>query len=213
MEQEQVGGGPGRVTHPVRFVVTDDLRRSRVTVLVRVVLALPHLMWATVWGSALALLVPFQWLWAIFAGRLESDVHSFLTRFLRYHVHLSAYLLLLANPFPRFHGLRGYPVDIEVDAPERQNRASVLFRLVLALPALIFLSVLQVVLFVIALLGWFASLALGWMPEGMRELGAYCLRYQTQTLAYLLLLTQAYPSLAGGEGTVFLEPATPSAHE
>jgi hypothetical protein len=30
----------------------------------------------------------------------------------------------------------------------------------------------------------------------MRDLGAYCIRYQAQTNAYLLLLTEAYPSLA-----------------
>ena len=32
----------------------------------------------------------------------------------------------------------------------------------------------------------------------MRDLGAYCLRYQTQAYAYLMFLTQRYPSLAGG---------------
>ena len=58
------------MTHPVRFVVTDDLRRSRLTVLFRVLLAIPHLVWATVWGYALVFFVPFQWLWALFAGLL-----------------------------------------------------------------------------------------------------------------------------------------------
>ena len=29
---------------------------------------------------------------------------------------------------------------------------------------------------------------------------AYCLRYQAQTSAYLLLLTSRYPSLASGSG-------------
>lgn len=186
------------MTHPVRFVVTDDLRRSRLTVLFRIVLALPHLVWATLWAYALALLVPFQWLWALFAGRLEEDVHALLGRFVRYHVHLYAYVLLLANPWPHFTGRPGYPVDVELDAPRRQRRLGVLFRLVLAVPAFVFSSVLQVVLYTLAVLGWFASLALGRLPEGMEELGAYCLRYQTQTVAYVLLLTPAYPSLAGG---------------
>lgn len=198
------------MTHPVRFVVTDDLRRSRLTVLFRLVLALPHLLWATLWGWALALLVPFQWLWALFAGRLEEDVHGFLGRFVRYHVHLYAYLLLLANPWPRFNGRPGYPLDVELDAPQRQRRLGVFFRLVLALPALVFSSVLQVVLYTIAFLGWFAALALGRLPDGMGELGTYCLRYQTQTFAYVLLLTPAYPSLAGGraEGSLTAQPST-----
>jgi hypothetical protein len=81
-----------------------------------------------------------------------------------------------------------------------------LFRLVLAVPAFIFASVLQVVLYTTAFLGWFASLALGRLPEGMSELGAYCLRYQTQTAAYVLLLTSAYPSLAGGSGQSSVSP-------
>ena len=186
------------MTHPVRFVVTDDLRRSRLTVLFRLVLAVPHLLWAALWAYALALLVPFQWLWALFAGRLEEDVHGLFGRFVRYHVHLYAYVLLLANPWPRFTGRPGYPVDVELDAPRRQGRLGVLFRLVLAIPAFVFSSVLQVVLYTLAVLGWFASLVLGRLPEAMEELGAYCLRYQTQTVAYVLLLTPVYPSLAGG---------------
>ena len=139
-------------------------------------------------------------IWAFFAGHLEEDVHRFLARYVRYHVHLFAYLVLLADPWPRFQGRPGYPVDFEVDPPERQNRATILFRIVLAIPAAIFASVLAVVLYLIAVFGWFAALVLGRMPAGMRELGAYCLRYQAQTYAYLLLLTPRYPSLAGSTG-------------
>ncbi len=186
------------MTHPVRFVIDDDLRRSRLTVLFRAVLALPHYVWATLWAYALALFIPFQWLWAMFAGSIEPDVHALLTRFARYHVHLYAYLLLLANPWPRFTGKPGYPVDLEVDGPEPQSRVTVLFRLVLAIPALVFASVLSTVLVLLAIFGWFTALVVGRMPAGMAELGAYCLRYQTQTYAYLLLLTPRYPTLASG---------------
>lgn len=185
------------MVHPVRIVVNDDLRRTRLTVFFRLVLAVPHLLWATLWSWSLALLVPFQWLWALFAGRLEPDVHALLARFVRYHVHLEAYVLLLANPWPRFSGRPGYPVDVEVDPAARQRRLAIFFRVVLALPALVFSTVLQVVLCVLAVLGWFAALTLGRLPEGMGELGSYCLRYQAQTAAYALLLTGAYPSLAG----------------
>jgi hypothetical protein len=199
------------VTHPVRFVVTDDLRRSRLTVLLRIVLAIPHLVWATLWGYALVFFVPFQWLWALFAGRLEDDAHGFLGRYVRYHVHLYAYLLLLANPWPPFRGRPGYPVDVELDEARRQSRAGVFFRLVLVVPAVVFASVLQVVLYTIAFLGWFAALAVGRLPAGVGELGAYCLRYQAQTAAYVLLLTSAYPSLAGGAGDT--RAATPVPRE
>ena len=45
-----------------------------------------------------------------------------------------------------------------------------------------------------ALLGWFASLALGRMPRGMRDLAAYGVGYGAQAYAYLLLLTDRYPN-------------------
>ena len=185
--------------HPVRFRVDDDLRRSRLTVFFRVLLVIPHLLWLFVWTYAIALVVVFQWFATLFAGRMEEDVHGFLGRYVRYHVHVYSYLCLLANPYPRFGGMPGtYPIDLELDPPERQNRWTVLFRIVLGIPAYVFATVLGTVLYVVAFLGWLASLVLGRTPKGLRDLGAYCLRYQTQAYAYLMLLTERYPSLAGG---------------
>jgi hypothetical protein len=37
------------------------------------------------------------------------------------------------------------------------------------------------------------ALFLGRMPDGLRNLGAYALRYSAQTDAYLYLLTERYP--------------------
>jgi len=183
--------------HPVRFVITDDLRRSRLTVFFRLLLAIPHLVWTVIWTYSMFVVIAFQWLWVIGAGHMEEDVHRYIGRFARYHVHLYAYLFLLANPWPIPNGREGYPIDLELDPPERQNRLTVIFRLILVIPAYVFMIVLTTVLYVIGFLGWFAALALGRMPQGMRDLGAYCLRFQTQTYAYLLLLTPRYPSLAG----------------
>jgi Domain of unknown function (DUF4389) len=196
--------------HPVRLRIDDDLRRSRLTVLLRILLALPHYAWLLLWEYAMFPLVVFMWLAALFSGRVEDDLHRFVGRWARYHVHLYAYLYLLANPYPRFFGRPGmYPIDLELAAPERQKRWTILFRLVLAIPAFIFAGVLGTIGFVVAFLGWFAALGLGRMPRGMRDLGAYCLRFQAQAYAYLLLLTQRYPSLGGG--TSGIEP--PVAYE
>jgi hypothetical protein len=45
-----------------------------------------------------------------------------------------------------------------------------------------------------AFLGWFASLAKGEMPRGLRDTGAFGLGYRAQALAYLLLVTERYPN-------------------
>jgi hypothetical protein len=38
------------VEHPIRLSVTDDLRRTRLTVAFRLILAIPHLIWLALWG-------------------------------------------------------------------------------------------------------------------------------------------------------------------
>ena len=68
-----------------------------------------------------------------------------------------------------------------------------LFRPVLAVPALLIASAYGGVALTIAVLGWFAALAIGRMPSGLRDLGAASLRYQGQAYAYSALLTPRYP--------------------
>jgi hypothetical protein len=183
------------VGHPVRLVVDDDLRRARLTVLFRLVLLVPQLLWGLVWWFVVGATVPFAWLLALFAGRVWPEVHALNARFLRWYTHVTAYAHLLAEPYPRFDGRPGYPIDVDVAPPERQPRLVTAFRLVLALPALVLLSALGAVLQIVAVLAWFACLALGRMPRGMRDLGAYIVHFTVQTLAYVTLLTPRYPSM------------------
>jgi hypothetical protein len=147
-----------------------------------------------------------MWLIALFRGSVPEGLHAWAARFVRYYTHVYAYFFLVADPFPGFRGWFGtYPIDLDVAPPERQSRWSIAFRLVLAIPAALLLQVLIVVLYVVAIIVWFVALVIGRSPRGMRDLMAYCLRYQAQTYAYLLLLTSRYPSLASGSGFQFEE--------
>jgi hypothetical protein len=203
--------------HPVRLLVTDDLRRSRLTVLVRAFLAIPQLIWAAIWGGIVygsyrylhtgggsttattaGGTIVLAWLVTLFSGWLWPELHGLHARFLRWSTHLAAYVFLVANPWPRLDARDAYPVDLQIDPPMRQNRWKTLFRIILAIPALVLSLVFAVVLVVVAFFGWFACLLLGRMPKGMRDLSAYCLRYGAQTSAYLLYLTDRYPALATG---------------
>ena len=81
----------------------------------------------------------------------------------------------------------GYPVDIAIAPPERQNRWVTFFRTFLALPAFLVSSALSGALFIVAgFFGWFAALVTGRMPTGLRNLGAMAIRYQAQTDAVLV---------------------------
>jgi uncharacterized protein DUF4389 len=182
--------------HPIRLAVSDDLRRSRLTVLLRLLLAVPHLVWLYLWTIAAELASIVAWFAALFTGRVPDGLHAFLAAYLRYLTQVTAYVTLLADPFPGFAGASGYPVDVVIAPPQPQSRLVVFFRLLLAIPAWIVASVLGAVLRVVAVLGWFVCLATGRMPEGMRNLGSYCLRYEAQTYGYTLLLEDRYPSFS-----------------
>ena len=84
----------------MRVVVRDDLRRRRLTVLFRLVLALPHLVWASLYGTAAFTLAFVVWLAVLFERRAPGSLHRFLADYTRYTVHLTAYLCLAASPTP-----------------------------------------------------------------------------------------------------------------
>jgi hypothetical protein len=180
--------------HPVRLVVDDDLERPRLTVLFRLFLAIPHVVWWLGWAT-LAVLAGFAaWICALVVGRVPDPLHRFLSAFVRYSTHLVAFVYLVGRRFPGFTGRAGsYGIDLEIAPAERQSRWKTLFRWLLAIPALILASALGGVAFVIAVLAWWYALVTARMPEGMRNLGASCLRYSAQSYAYALLVTSAYP--------------------
>jgi hypothetical protein len=202
--------------HPIRIVVADDLRRSRLTVFFRLLLAIPHYVWFVIWTIG-ALVVGFvNWILTLIKGRSPTALHDFLARYVRYSVHLYAYLNLAANPYPPFHGDQGsYPVDVEIDPPQRQNRWKTGFRLLLAVPALLIafnfiglggsysargaasaVGALTPggVFFVVGFLAWFTCLVRGRITQGFRDVLVYGLRYVAQVDGYLFLLTDRYPN-------------------
>jgi hypothetical protein len=185
-------GQPPR--QPIRLTVADDLLRSRLTVFFRLILAIPHLVWLVLWTIAAFFATIANWFVTLVNGRPHDGLHRFLAHWVRYQIHVLAFVLLVANPFPGFLGRPGtYPIDVEIDPPERQNRWLTGFRLPLSIPAFLVADGLGTLLVVAGFLGWFAALVTGRMPRGLRNLGAYALRYNAEQNGYLLVLTDRYP--------------------
>ncbi|HEX4519975.1 MAG TPA: DUF4389 domain-containing protein [Gaiellaceae bacterium] len=193
---------PSPPEHPVRLEGDSEvLRRSRITVFFRLPLLIPHLFWLYLWGILAAITVFLQWFVTLVAGRPARSFHRFLSRFVRYTFHVYAFGSLAANRFPGFVGAPGvYELDLVLPEPGRQNRWKTLFRLVLVVPAVIFSILLLWVLVITAVFMWFTALAIGRVPEGLRNLSAYALRYGAQLNAYYYLLTDVYPHASPLEG-------------
>ncbi len=195
--------GHSRLPHPVRLVVADDLHRSRLTVFFRLLLAIPHFLWAALIGMAFLVVVFIQWWVLLFRGRPAHGLHGFIAGYIRYTVHIEAYTLLAANPFPGFYPMSTapYPVDLEFDPPAPQNRWKTLFRAFLALPAMIVSAALLSggsrsgggLALGAAFLLWWVGLIRGRSPRGLRDLVTYCIAYSAQLASYLFLVTDRYP--------------------
>jgi Domain of unknown function (DUF4389) len=194
--------------HPVRLVVTDDLHRSRLTVFFRLFLSIPHLFWLGLWSVVAFVIAVINWFATLIKGQSPQGLHDFLAGYLRYATHVEAYLLLAGNPFPPFFvgSTTGpYPIDLEVDPPVRQNRWKTFFRGFLALPAILLSAAFlggpiawaafrgSGIAATTAFLTWFAALARGRSPRGLRDTTAWSVGYGAQTGAYLFLLTERYP--------------------
>jgi hypothetical protein len=185
--------------HPIRLVVNDDLQRNRLTVFFRLILAIPDFLGGTLWGVIAILAAIVNWFATLFTGRSPDGLHTFLATFLRYATHVRAYALLVADPFPGFSGAQGsYPIDLEVDLPQPQSRLTVFFRIILAIPALFVTNILSNLSQLLAVFSWFIALVTGRVPEGLRNFAVLAMRFETQTYAYLMLLTDRYPSFNVG---------------
>ena len=109
---------PVRAEDPIELEINAGLERSRLTVFFRLLLAIPHLIWLTLWA------LPPTWPRSS-TGSPPSSTASRRSRctaswppIVRYQNHVYAYLFLIADPFPGFTGQAGsYPVDVSHRGP------------------------------------------------------------------------------------------------
>jgi len=192
--------------------LTEDLalRRRRLAVLLRLLLLVPVALIACVWAVAALAALPLAWVTALVRGRVPRRLHRREAAALGYLAQVNAWATLASGryPWPRRRSRQRHPVQLRAPLG-RQPRWTVLLRLVLVIPPIVLASVLSVVLGGTAIGAWFVSLVLGRTTEGLRELSAFCVRYETEAAAYLLLLTSRYPRLAPAPAEVRPPPGAP----
>ncbi|HEY4855000.1 MAG TPA: DUF4389 domain-containing protein, partial [Streptosporangiaceae bacterium] len=169
-------------------------KQNRLTVLVRIVLAIPHLIVLYALGIATEVVVVISWFAALFTGRVPTGLAGFMAGYLRWSTRVNAYLLLLTDEYPPFElGDSDYPVHVAV-RPGRLNRLAVFFRIILAIPAWLISIALIYGLGTIAIfIIWLIVLISGTMSETLYGAITAVIRYFTRFYGYVLLLTGTYP--------------------
>ncbi|MEU8678837.1 DUF4389 domain-containing protein [Streptomyces sp. NPDC048560] len=190
---------PGRVAgDPDEFLpvldVIEPARQRRLTVLLRLLLLIPHFLVLVLLHIAAVFTVIFGWFAALVLGRLPGPVFGYLEKYLGYHMRVAASEMLLIDRYPPFALTPppDYPVQIEV-RPTDLNRLAVFFRIFLMIPAAVVQSLATSGWFALSFIWWVITLILGRMPRPLFDATAATLRYHMRFSAYALMLTPAYP--------------------
>jgi hypothetical protein len=188
--------------------------RNRLTTAFRLILAIPHIILvggaglgiafqrgrATTLGSeggllgaVVVFLAIVSWFTIVIAGTHITEIRQFTSFYMRWRVRALAYLMLLEDAYPPF-GDAAYPASIEIlDPAGPRDRASVGFRIVLAIPHIIALFFVFVAWCLTTIVAWFMILFTGAYPRGLYDFGVGALRWLLRVQAYLLLLVDDYP--------------------
>ena len=207
------GDGPARAA-VIRVEFAGPARQDRLTVLTRLILAVPHFICLGIAAIATLIVIVGGWFVALVKGRPSGPAAEYLVGYQQWKTRLYAYLLLLTDKYPPV-GWRNdlYPVGVAV-RPGRLNRLAVLFRLILVIPALLTEVVLACGLVAIVMpITWLIVLILGEMPPSLHDAITAVTRYLARVDGYMYLLTSAYPAGLFGDqsaGIIVTDYSVPS---
>src|SRR3954471_11721248 len=105
------------------------------------------------------------------------------------------------------------PVRAVVRDDLERSRLTVFFRVLLALPHLIWLGIWGFGAVLLAPVMWIATLVRGTAPDGLHDFYERFLRYSVHVIGYLYLVANPFPGLLGERGSypVDIEVAPPQA--
>lgn len=193
--------------------------RNRMTTAFRAVLAIPHVILVGgvgmgaayskdtqtsfgaeggLLGAVVFVLVVVSWCTIVFAGSHLPGIRQFTQLYLRWRGRALGYLMLLTDVYPPF-GDGPHPVLFTaVDPLGPRRRLTVVFRIFLAIPHFIVLSLVLLGWYAATVVAWFAILITGRYPQALWEFSVGALRWRLRLDAYLLLLVDEYPPFSLG---------------
>lgn len=208
--QESQQDGPGTAVATLPQLDVDQSGQQRGwTILLRLLLVIPHGIALGLVGLAALLVLICGWWVALFTGRLPSWIQVFLSGYVLWSVRVNAYFFLLTDAYPPFplSARPDYPVRIELPAGQL-GRWSVLLRGLLILPVYLLVGVLIRGWQLCAVFIWIAVLITGRTPVPVFGASAALLRFTLRMQAYAMLLSNRYPQRLFGDPQAPVIPDT-----
>lgn len=186
-------------TYPVVYQQSPPVKRSRLTVFFRLLLIIPHMIWAFFYGIGAGVVVIIAWFALLFTARYPRGMYDFVAGYLRFITRVYAYMLLIVDQFPPFDGGEHpeYPVQVTIAPPQASySRLATFFRIILLIPIWILQYVFEIWIIVVCIAIWFVAVIMGKTSPGLIEAVRFPVSYYVRSSAYTYLLTDRYPPLS-----------------
>jgi hypothetical protein len=188
-------------SYPATFTFDPPESIARWRVIGNVILAIPHLIIAYVLNFVAEVLAFVAWILGVFTGKVPEGILGVIAMCLRYNTRASVYASFLKEEYPPFTFATtladpGDDPRVRVDfgsETEGRNRLTIFFRILLAIPHIIVVSLISIVAVFVFIIAWFAVLFTGKWPAGLLNFVIGLTRWTTRLNAYMYLLTDEYP--------------------
>jgi hypothetical protein len=210
--------------YPISYEVDPALEgRNRLTTFFRYIVSIPWAIVAYVYGIVAEIAAVIAWFAIVFTGKYPEGLYNFNAGYLRMVTRVNGFEYLLTDEWPPFGGDEeaGYPIRIGVaPALDQYSRLKTGLRFLVGIPVMLLAIVQAIILLVCALIGWFAILFTGKLPEGLFNPMRSALAYLTRATGYFLLITEDWPPFSYEEtgatpptGQISSETAPPPSPE
>ena len=183
--------------HPVAFsAIYEGEGRSRLTVFFRLIVAIPWLIVASLWGIVVFFTVIFAWFALVFTGRYPEGLYNFNAGFLKFINRVNGFTWLLTDAWPPFNGDDDYeyPVRLLVEPPKAEySRMKALFRIFLFIPVYILSYIMNIILELVGIVAWLVMIFTAKLPEGLYKPMRSASAYVIKASAYGMLITEDFP--------------------
>ncbi len=168
--------------------------------LVRAILAIPHLIVLFVLSMLMGLGLYIVWIPILISGKVPALWCKIVGELINRQTRVAAYMLLFPGAYPPLGMGAAGPVAVSIDDGDRSiNRLwgipllGLLARFIVVIPQSIILMVLGIVLYLVMLVLWIPILINGRYPETAMKLVGMYLKYSARVSGYASLLPVPYP--------------------
>lgn len=194
----------------IQTIFGEPERQNRWSLFFRGILLIPLVLVLFIRLIAVEVLVFVGWFCALIMGRLPARSASYIARNIQFLVRVQAYGSLMLDEYPPLSlDDHEYPVEVSFN-PGRVGRLSVLFRLILSIPAAIVENTVTGGFFIAALFVWLIVLIRGRMPRSLFDALAAMLRYSARYSGYRFMVSSAYPGELFGDAVLISTPWPPA---